>query len=49
LAVEPDLSERKVAALIRDSGRKVGSEALRAALRAYRQQVSESEMGDFLL
>lgn len=49
LGVEPDLSERKVAALVRDSGRKVGSEALRAALRAYRQQVSESEMGDFLL
>jgi len=48
LDVDPDLSERKIAQEIRDSGGKVGTETLRSALRMYRQQQATSAI-DYLV
>ncbi|HEY7823971.1 MAG TPA: hypothetical protein VIG24_14100, partial [Acidimicrobiia bacterium] len=48
LEVDGDLGERKVAALVREAGHKVGSEVLRSALRSYRQQLSGDGLDEYL-
>lgn len=49
LDIDPSLSERKVAALVRDHGLKVGSDALRVALRSYRQQAAGDGLDSYLV